>query len=330
MTTIPFARHQRPLALTAIGMMAVLAGQALANDGVAITKGDGKVTVTIDGKLFTEYLFKGHSKPILYPIIGPHGITMTRHYPMKEDVDNEARDHPHQKSLWFTHGDVNGVNFWLEYPKPEGLIVQQSLEIVGNGIRTTDDWKTVAGKMICSDTRNICFGKTAVGPYIDYQVAIHASAGDVTFVDTKEGMMGIRTNPLLRLRADKRRGNHTAKGQALNSTGTKGAEIWGQRADWVDYWAPIQGHTVGIAIFDHPSNPRHPTWWHARTYGLVAANPVGIHDFEKKPQGTGNMLIKAGTTVTFRYRFLFHEGDAQKADVAGQYERFAQSTSGAK
>ena len=81
--------------------------------------------------------------------------------------------------------------------------------------------------------------------------------------------------------------------------------------------AGIDGKTIGMAIFDHPSNPRHPTWWHARYYGLVAANPFGIHDFEKQPDGTGDLTIPAGKSVTFRYRFLFHEGDYKAADILG-------------
>ena len=97
---------------------------------VTITQADGKAIVKIDGELFTEYVFEGHAKPILYPIVGPHGIPMTRSYPMVKDVDNEARDHPHHKSFWFTHDDVNGVRFWLEYPREgsdlkPGKIVQK-------------------------------------------------------------------------------------------------------------------------------------------------------------------------------------------------------------
>ncbi|MFV1981078.1 MAG: DUF6807 family protein, partial [Rhodothermia bacterium] len=148
-------------------------------------------------------------------------------------------------------------------------------------------------------------------------------AGDVTFGDTKEGMMGIRTNPLLRLTNDKKRGCHTVAGQCMNSEGIEGRDIWGKRAAWVSYWAPFDGRTLGIAIFDHPSNLRHPTWWHARTYGLVAANPFGIHDFEKKPAGTGDFTLEAGKSLAFRYRFLFHQGDAREADIAGEYATFA-------
>lgn len=135
--------------------------------------------------------------------------------------------------------------------------------------------------------------------------------------------MGIRLHPLLRLSTDEKRGNHTALGSAVNSDGIKGGAIWGKRAKWVDYWAPIDGQVVGVAIFDHPNNPRHPTWWHARTYGLVAANPFGVHDFEKKPEGTGDMVIPANESVSFRYRFLFHRGDNKSARISEEYERFA-------
>jgi hypothetical protein len=309
--------------------LCVAAGRAIAAE-VTITEGDGKAVVRIDGRLFTEYIFKGHAKPILYPIIGPTGIGMTRNYPMKEDVDNEARDHPHQKSLWFTHDDVNGVHFWLEYPREGselkgGRIVQREMRIEGNSIRSENDWTAPGGKPVCSDSRVLTFGATPAGRFIDFAITIRGSHGDVVFGDTKEGTMAIRTHPMLRLQTDEKRGNHTAKGNAINSEGIAGKAIWGQRAKWVDYWAAIEGETVGIAIFDHPSNPRHPTWWHARHYGLVAANPFGIHDFEKKPEGSGDMKIKAGDSITLRYRFLFHRGDFKEADISGEYAAFAKA-----
>ena len=61
--------------------------------------------VKIDGQLFTEYLVRSGTKPILWPIIGPTGKPMTRDYPLR-DRAGEKTDHPHQRSLWFTHGDV--------------------------------------------------------------------------------------------------------------------------------------------------------------------------------------------------------------------------------
>ncbi len=308
-------------------VLSVVAPAAFSAD-VVITESDGKAVVTIGGELFTEYVFSGHAKPILYPIIGPHGIEMTRHYPMKEGVDNEASDHPHHKSLWYTHDDVNGVQFWMEYPgrssKQPGKIRQKEMKIDGASIVTENQWTAPDGKVVCRDSRTITFGASDVGRFIDFTITLKAADGEVVFGDTKEGSMGIRTHPMLRLQADEKRGNHTAKGKSINSEGVEGKEMWGKRAKWVDYWAPIDEHTVGIAIFDHPSNPRHPTWWHARHYGLIAANPFGIHDFEKKPAGTGDMKIAAGESVTFRYRFLFHQGDNQQADIAGQYKLFSE------
>ena len=129
--------------------------------------------------------------------------------------------------------------------------------------------------------------------------------------------MGIRTHPALRVKGE------VATGKALNSAGDKDKSIWGKNAKWVYYWGKIDGKEVGVGIFDHPTNPRHPTTWHARDYGLVAANPFGIHDFQKKPKGAGAMIIKDGESVTFRYAFVFIAGDPAKSKVAQVYENWA-------
>lgn len=114
------------------------------------------------------------------------------------------------------------------------------------------------------------------------------------------------------------------KGHFVNAEGHRDEkDAWGKRAAWCDYYGPLDGQVVGVAIFDHPQNPRHPTWWHVRAYGLFAANPFGIHDFEKKPAGTGNLNVKAGDSVTFRYRFYFHKGDDKQAKVAELYREYA-------
>ena len=160
---------------------------------------------------------------------------------------------------------------------------------------------------------------------IDWTTSIHATDADVTFGDTKEGTFGIRTHPNLRLNNDPNRGVTTANGQAINSEAVTGQEIWGKRAKWVDYSGVIEDKTVGIAFMDHPTNLRHPTWWHARQYGLVAANPFGIHAFDGQPAGTGKLTVPAGESITLRYRLIFHEGDAQQAKIAEQFERFVRS-----
>lgn len=286
---------------------------------VTLNKDDVSVAVKVAGKLFTKYVYNDEkrAKPILYPVIGPNDIPMTRRYPLEEAGEGEAKDHPHHASLWYTHGEVNGISFWHIGKDTGEIIHEKFLKLEGNVIATRNKWVDSKGKVVCRDERELAFHGEGDDRAIDVTVKILADSGDVTFGDTKEGSMGIRSNPVLRLKGS------VAKGKALNSAGDIDKSLWGKRAAWVSYWAPQEKKVVGFSIFDHPTNPRHPTWWHARDYGLVAANPFGIHNFERKPKGTGDMKVKNGESVTFRYRFLFHANDAKTAGIAKRYEDWA-------
>ena len=277
------------------------------------------ITVKIDDGLFTEYVYGNKAKPILYPIIGPYGISMTRHFPMKKGVASEAKDHVHHQSLHFNHGDVNGADFW-HGKKGERIRTDKIVksEVVDGAALIVSRNSWVHGeKVICTDTTEISCGVVPGGRFIDYKVSIHASNGDVTLGDTKEGTMSIRTHPALRLTGS------AAAGSAINSEGVTGKELWAKAAKWVDYWGPIGEKTVGIAIFDHPNNPRHPTTWHARDYGLITANPYAKQHFKR---GDGALTIKNGESVTFTYRFFFHEGSHEDAKIPAAYDGWGKST----
>lgn len=294
---------------------------------VTIKQSDDRLSVQIDGELFTEYIFRGHSRPVLFPIIGPHGLSMTRSWPIKMGVPGESHDHVHQKPMFFAYGWVNGVNFFAE-AADSGKTVHDKLQKVESGserglIQTTNKWITVDEKIICTDTRTLSFQAFPGGRAIDWEITLHASHGELTFRDDKHGIMAIRTHPNLRLDNAPDRGVTTANGQAVNSEGVSGKEVFGKRAKWIDYWGKIDDKMVGIAIFDHPDNPRHPTWWMARGYGYVAADPFGAHAIGGEPPGTGDMTIPAGESITFRYRFLFHEGDPKQAKINEQYKQYA-------
>ncbi len=296
---------------------------------VTINQSDDRLGVLIDGQLFTEYILRGHSRPVLFPIIGPHGLSMTRSWPIKMGVPGESHDHVHQKPMFFAYGWVNGVNFFAESPDSGKTVHDQLLKIESGSerglIRTTNKWVAPDGKVVCTDTRTLCFQTVPGGRAIDWEITLHASHGDVTFRDDKHGIMAIRTHPNLRLDNAPERGVTTANGQAVNSEGIGGKAVFGKRAKWIDYWGKIDGKLVGIAIFDHPANPRHPTWWMARGYGYVAADPFGAHAIGGEPPGTGDMTIQAGEAITFRYRFVFHQGDPQQAKIAEQYRHYASS-----
>ncbi len=294
---------------------------------VTVTRLDDRCRVLIDGELFAEYVFRGYSRPIVYPILGPHGIGMTRNWPMRDDVPGESHDHVHQKAMFFAFGAVGGVNFFAE-SRGSGKIVHEKILCLESGskrgsIRTENAWVAPDGRIVCTDTRTLSFQAVPGGRAIDWEVALHASHGDVKFDDDKHGIMAIRTHPNLRLDNDPPAGVTTANGQAINSEGVRGKAVFGKRADWIDYWGTVDGKTVGIAIFDHPANLRHPTWWMARGYGYVAADPFGAGSIGGEPAGTGDFLLPGGESITLRYRVVFHEGAPDQAKIAEQYRRYA-------
>lgn len=282
----------------------------------------GAVTVKIDDKVFTGLLYKNFAKPVVFPIIGPTGAGMTRQWPVVEvAAPGEEKDHPHHKGLSFTHGAVNGIDFWKEADDAGKIVVTGKPKISTGAnvatIETAEDWKAPDGKTVCTSSTTITCGLDGADRYIDYTITIKASEGDVTLGDTKEGTMGIRSHPALNLKGK------VAAGHALNSEGQKDGDIWGKHARWVDYSGPIDGKVTGIACFDHSSNLRHPTTWHARDYGLIAANPFGLHDFEKKPKGSGDHVIRKGESLTLKYRWLFHTGDTATAKIEERWKKWA-------
>lgn len=301
-------------------VLLVLAGtKSQAGDAVTIKQGEGKLTVTINGQHFTDYVFQGFSRPFLYPLIGPAGTRMTRDWPIKEGTPNEERDHPHHKSFWWAHGDMNKVDFWAE-GKDSGKTVHEKFTEVKSGdigvIKSQNKYLDKDGKVVCTDERTMRFYGGEFPRALDFEITLHASNGDLVFGDTKEGTMSVRLAETMRLKGK------VGKGTIINSEGVKDGATWGKRAKWVDYYGPVEEKIVGLAIFDHPSNPRHPTWWHVRDYGLFGANPFGIHDFEKKEKGAGDLKVPAGEKITFKYRFYLHQGDEKAGKVAEAYEKY--------
>lgn len=297
------------------------------NTGVQIVQLTNRLRVDINGQLFTEYYFKDVPRPFCYPVQGPGDLPLTRNWPMK-DVPGEAKDHKHHRSLWFTHGSVNGLDFWSE-DKDFGKIVHDGFITVASGpdmgvIKSKNKWVAKDGAVVCTDERTLrIYNRPASERLLDFQITIHASNGELTFGDTKEGSMAFRLNETMRLAPNKENvGKPT--GHIVNSEGVRDGATWGKRAKWCDYYGPVEGKTVGIAIFDNPANPRYPTWWHVRDYGLFAANPFGQHDFEnlKDKKTAGNLVVPAGQSVTFRYRVYMHEGDDQQAGVAARYAEY--------
>lgn len=286
---------------------------------VTADRTDDRVIVKIDGQPFAEYrTTTGQTPalgPIVWPIIGPTGKPMTRAYSMAEGPSSERKDHPHHRSLWFNHGDVNGYSFWHK----ETIKHRKFVKVEGGRravIITINDWLAPDGKKVCEDQRTLTFWVDGPSRFIDFDVTVKATEGPVKFGDTKEGSFGVRVAGTMKVSAKQ-------GGRIINSNGQVDKDAWGKAAAWVDYHGPVDGETVGIAILNHPSSFRFPTHWHVRTYGLFAANPFGLHQFEHSQDVDGSYTISPGKSMTLHYRVLLHKGDEKVGKVAEAFAAYA-------
>ncbi len=296
--------------------------RSASDTGIRISVEKTKAVVTTGGDLFAEYDFASYSKPILYPLMAPGQVNITRNWPMRDDVVGEAHDHPHHKSLWFAHGDVNGLDFWSEKARIENDSVERIDDVNAAdwaGIVAHNRWMGKDGP-VCREVGTLRFKATADQRFVDCDYVLTGDR-DVTFGDTKEGTFALRTNPALNL--TKSSDEAPPAGHAENSEGLHDKELWGQRAKWVSYFGKIDEQDFGIAIFDHPSNLRHPTTWHARDYGLVAANPFGLHEFQGEPAGSGRFVLKPGEKLHLRYQLVIFRGKFDRAQVEAWFDEFA-------
>ncbi len=292
---------------------------------VSVRPDQGELCIEVDGEPFTRYRWQQAPRPCFWPVLGPGGTPVTRAFPLGEQAGG-SKDHPHHVSLWCTHGAVDGLDFWagkgtaLVHGEPEEL--QSGPGVAGFSVATR--WivrgEDGAERLVLRDRRRWRIGATRRERTIDLDLELQAGPeAPVTLGDTKEGFFAMRVADALRVEGD------GASGALVDSEGRAGKAVWGQRARWIHASGTVGEHTVGVALIDHPQNLRHPTTWHARTYGLLAANPFGVHDFTGSPKGSGDHVIPAGGVLRLRYRVLVYGGepDAERveraaADFAGR------------
>ncbi len=315
--------------LFAAALLACCSMTALAQ--VTFKPEQDKVDVEVNGQPFTTFHYGAQwAKPFLHPLRTATGIKVTRGFPL-EEVQGESKDHFWHRGLWYTHGDINGVDFWREagskipnetkLPLPVGRMVVRS----GPKLKAGKDAGTLTAdldlvgpdkKTLGTLREQFTFRRAGANNVIDVQVTFLADRGaPLKLGDTEEGALGLRF-------ADEFRQD---RGAILsNSDGLVGTEkIWGKRASWVDYSTTIRAAKVGIIIFDHPRNPKHPTYWHARGYGLCAANPFGEHDFHGDKARDGSVTIPKGGSLSFRYRVVIHSGRLDADTLKRLYASFS-------
>jgi hypothetical protein len=314
--------------------LAVLCSILSAGASVSVQRHPQDIQISIDGQPFTTYyLDPAVAKPYLMPLRSASGIVVTRGFPVKNDVSKgnpkASSFEPHQRPLYFAHGNLDGLDFWAE-PLFDKYYSDHAHQAYGHMVlKSVDEAKSDGDKatlraqftlndpnnrVIGEETQSFIFHGDEKTRYIDCEFVLRAKEGPLDIGDTKEGTFAIRLAPELSAPND----------HMLNSNGATGEKaIWGKRADWVDYSGTMAGKRVDVAIFDSPESFRHPTTWHARAYGLFAANPFGLREFTKDPKQDGSWTIPERNTATFRYRVMIHEGEFQAAEIAAAYAHYA-------
>lgn len=326
-----------------ISLIFVGASMLLAQPKVElVTKAlEKKVDVLIGGKLFTSYIYPDNiKKPVLWPVVTAEGNEITRQFPLK-NKEGERADHPHHIGIWLNYGDVNGLDFWnnseaisADHADKFGTIYHETIESTEDGkgeasLSTTASWKNNKGKILLAEKTDFTFsvkGKTRI---IDRTTKLKAVNGKVYITDNKEGMFAIRVTRALELPSKGKvklvdshgvvtevdaSSDKTATGNYLSSEGVEGDDVWATRAKWMKLYGVLNGEKVAIVIFDHPGNAGYPTYWHARGYGLFAANTLGQKVFSKGKEEM-NFSLEDGETTTFRYRLAVFSGGPTEAEL---------------
>jgi hypothetical protein len=309
-----------------------------------------KVEVLVNGELFTAYLYpETIEKPVLYPLKTAQGTIVTRGFPLEARA-GERVDHPHHVGLWFNYGDVNGLDFWNnsdaipeERKSAYGSIQHKEINKITSGddkgeLEVTMEWLDPQGKALLRENTTFIFRAEGDKRMIDRITSLTALDKDVSMKDNKEGLVGIRVARELEHPSDKAEiftdasgkatdvpsmNNEGVTGMYRSSEGIEGHDAWGTRAKWMNLSGEIKGEKVSLAILDHPDNVGYPTYWHARGYGLYAANPLGQKEMSGGKEEL-NFKLSAGESVTFKHRIIIYSGNEVSDErIQEDFEQFS-------
>jgi hypothetical protein len=340
--------------VAAIAVIAVIAASRSVGDAAAqvqLVRDDGRqqVDVLVDGKPFTSYVHPASlSKPVLFPLRTAGGNHVTRGFPL-EPQPGERVDHPHQVGLWFNYGDVAGFDFWnnsdaiaADDRHEMGTVVHRAITAMQDGeaegrLEADLEWLGGDGEALLAEHVRFAFKGGPGWRSVDRVATLRPVAGRVPMPDNKEGMLGLRVARALEMpskqpevftdskgrpAAIKVLDNTGVTGRYFTSEGRTGEEVWGTRARWCALAGRLGDERVTVAILDHPLNPGFPTYWHARGYGLFAANPLGQKALSGGRETLG-FAIEAGSTATFRYRILILSETATPDRIEAAYKEFS-------
>ena len=307
-----------------------------------------KVDVLIEGQPFTSYIYPTTlKKPVLFPLRTAEGALVTRGFPPGA---GERTDHPHHVGLWFNYGNVNGIDFWnnSDAIKPQdqnkmGTIVHRDVIAARSGplkgeLEVEADWLGPDQHPLLREHTVYVFRGSPGLRSVDRITTLTALERKITFTDDKEGVLGLRVTRAMELPSEKPEVFSDASGRTttvaamdkdksevtgdyLTSEGKRGVGVWGTRGRWCSLSGRLGGQPVTITILDHPKNPGFPTYWHARGYGLFAANPLGMKALSNGKEEL-NFALDPGNSATFRYRVVILSEPASSEHAEKLYQEF--------
>ena len=349
-----------PLAKAVLGSLAFVivlgvGSRASVGQGVTVTPNEAarRVDIAVGGQPFTSYIWPERlKKPVLYPIRAASGTLVTRGWPL-DPRPGERVDHPHHVGLWLNYESVNGIDFWnnSDALKPEeiarmGTIVHRRIISAkggdDRGERVTEmDWLLPGAKPILHELAQFAFSGDATTRTIDRISTFTALDERVVFADMKDGMFGMRVARQLEQPSNEPQvfidaaglatkvpvmNNAGVTGEYTSSEGKKGDAVWSTRGRWTMLTGKIGDEAVTIAMIDHPSNPGFPTYWHARGYGLFAANPLGQKVFSNGREAL-DFTIEPHASATFRYRVVVIGERAAPERIESEFKKFSATRS---
>lgn len=252
-------------------------------------------------------------RPYLHPVRDPFGRVVL--------TENRPDDHPWQHGIFTGFHRVNGFNYWKEDEGHQHFVRLLGVNEMGDKVSWRSLTELIApnGRAVLDEVQSIAVHspifstpdakeKSASHDFymIDFDFLLRAKDIDVAFGKFGVGGLAVRmpwekSNP---------------KQMHLNSNGLHGRDCEQKRAKWCNVERPFGPEIYGVAVFDHPTNPNHPSGWRVDEQGLI--NPV--------VSMLGDWILPAKSERVFRQRIVVYSKSASAEWLEQQFNSYAEES----
>lgn len=286
---------------------------------ITFERSDGILTIAIGGKRFGTYVYRDEAilRPYFANVHTPSCRLATRTHPPADgaDLTDHATMHP---GVWLAFGDISGADFWRNRARVEHVeFVEEPRAADGRATFAVRNRYLSGDKVVCTEVARFTLHALPEGYLLLWDSTFSNPDQSFAFGDQEEMGLGVRVASPLRVQG--------GSGRILNAEGERDEKgAGGKQSAWCDYSGVVEGERVGVLVMAHPENFR-KSWFHARDYGLLVANPFGRNAFTRGERS--RVVVKVGEPFRLRFGVLFHsggEGDAFDPNAA--YETFLKLT----